>query len=193
MKPCKWCGVVQPLSDFYRHKDMADGHLNKCKACFSKHDRDRYRANPERKKAYAKAYVEANRDVVLAKKREYNKRTAKRSAPYFKKYREDRPGLTAEQSRRRRAVIRGRFVSDTPLEALRQKLDMYGWMCVYCGSDLAAGLHWDHWKPLAKGGPHMLANLYPSCPECNLTKSSRWPYKAPRNYARGAADGGVDW
>lgn len=187
MKPCKWCEVVKPFEDFYRHKAMKDGYLNRCKECFSKYGKERYRKNPEKMKAYAKAYAEANRDVVLAKQRERNKRTAEKNAPYFKKYREDRPGLAAEQSRRRRALVRDRFVAPATLDMLRQKLDIYGWMCVYCGVDLAAGLHWDHWKPLAKGGLHMLANLYPSCPTCNLTKNAQWPYKAPKNYARGPA------
>jgi hypothetical protein len=32
-KTCFRCGVLQPLTEFYKHKGMADGHLNKCKTC----------------------------------------------------------------------------------------------------------------------------------------------------------------
>lgn len=56
MKTCFKCGLSKPLFDFYKHKAMADGHLNKCKTC-TKDDAHKHRhgAGRERVLAYETA------------------------------------------------------------------------------------------------------------------------------------------
>lgn len=55
MKTCFKCGVCQPLSEFYRHKAMADGHLNKCKACTKRDVLEHRRNNGDAIRAYDRA------------------------------------------------------------------------------------------------------------------------------------------
>ena len=52
MKTCKECQIKKPMTEYYAHKEMADGHLNKCKSCV----RSRVAIYTENNAEYCKQY-----------------------------------------------------------------------------------------------------------------------------------------
>lgn len=52
MKQCFKCGRILPLDEFYRHSEMLDGHLNKCKECTKRDVAEHYLTNREKIDAY---------------------------------------------------------------------------------------------------------------------------------------------
>ena len=72
-KTCFNCQRLLPLSDFYKHKQMKDGHLNKCKDCKRK-DSTEHRWNN------------------IEKIREYDRKRGSRQTPeYLKELRKKHP------------------------------------------------------------------------------------------------------
>ena len=67
MKTCFKCDNEKPLSEFYKHKYMSDGHLNKCKSCTKKDSITHRGENLERIRAYDRA--RGNRQAA-----DYNKK-----------------------------------------------------------------------------------------------------------------------
>ena len=51
-KSCFKCEITKPLTEFYKHSMMADGHLNKCKACTKKDVANHREKNIETVRAY---------------------------------------------------------------------------------------------------------------------------------------------
>ena len=119
-KECFKCKTVQPLTEFYKHSAMADGHLNKCKSC-------------------TKIDVTKNREENIERIREYDRKRGKLAHRIALRTRVNK-AWRAEDKRRqkahnavRQAILNGRL-SSSP--------------CERCGEEKSLAHHEDYDKPL---------------------------------------------
>jgi len=135
MKACRECKTEKPLSDFYKHSRMADGHLNKCAECVKSRVTKHREANLEKIQAYDKMRSKKPHRLQAIKdyaKTEAGKITRKKAgAAYIKRY----PMKYAAHVLFGNAVRAGRIEKKSE--------------CSVCGStEKIEGHHDDYTKPL---------------------------------------------
>lgn len=119
-KECFKCKTIKPLSEFYKHSAMGDGHLNKCKEC-TKND------------------ATAHRNKNLEKIRAYDRSRAK-EPERAKAAQEIANAWRKADSRRARA-------HNAVTRAIKKGL-LVRRPCVRCGEQKSLAHHEDYDKPL---------------------------------------------
>ena len=94
-KACFKCGISKPRSEFYKHDQMADGLLGKCKEC-TKIDASEYRIkNIDRIRKYDKTRAKLPHRIVLGLRLQAERRKAdkRKNASYCAVARALRSGI----------------------------------------------------------------------------------------------------
>lgn len=133
IKTCFKCGETKILAAFYKHKQMADGHLNNCKECF----KSAVRENRRKRVDY---YRECDRKRAMrpdrvAARDEYRKTEAGKAAAIESK----RRFVLANPIKRAAHVSVGNAVRDGKM--VRKS-------CEVCGAGRTHAHHDDYTKPL---------------------------------------------
>ena len=119
MKTCFKCLCVKPLDQFYKHAQMGDGHLNKCKGCAKDDVKKHRQENWQAVRAYDR--LRASQPHRVAKAKEIQAR-----------WRAQHPDRRAAQAQVQYALRKG-VIQRTP--------------CMVCG-DKAESHHPDYSRPL---------------------------------------------
>ena len=119
-KECFKCKTVKPLGDFYKHPQMPDGRVNKCKEC-NKND------------------VTANRNKNLEKIRAYDRARGKEP---------ERIKANTEVNRAWRAEDRRRTYAHNMVARAIRSGSLLRQFCCRCGEAKTVAHHEDYDKPL---------------------------------------------
>lgn len=177
-KKCRKCGVVKPIQQFSRHRDGADGHINKCRSC------EQAWSNAYRIKRYGSMAAASRADY----ERQLERGTKTRNGP--QKYGED-PVKRAQWKARYKNKRRGRVTALSELDAFVEDEAI----ALRVLRNKATGFKWsvDHIVPLHHklvSGLHRGLNLQVAPKEWNSMKNNRstksfFPIKHPKTAVLG--------
>lgn len=133
MKKCFKCKEHKPLSEFYKHSQMLDGHLNKCKTCTKSDVKNNYVKNIESIKEYERS--RANLEHRVLARKNYSKTDAykKSHAKSCDKYKKQNPKRFYAAKAVRNA-IKNKSIKKLP--------------CFVCGDTNVQGHHPNYDAPL---------------------------------------------
>ena len=131
-KICFKCNKEKVIEEFYRHSEMADGRLNKCKDCAKKDVSENYFKNRD----YYVKYDRSRLDDPKRKKanREYSRWLRKNDPERVKRYQ-----LNYNKNKKKASTMVNNAVRDKRLKKES---------CIVCGNKKSEGHHKDYTKPL---------------------------------------------
>jgi hypothetical protein len=148
-KVCFKCLIEKELKEFYKHKDMMDGHLNKCKECTKKDTKENIEKNKDYYLEYDKSRsmlahrVEARKKYSQTEEGKNSLRKAK------KKWSEENVVKRSAQIIVNNAVRNGKLIKPKSCEICRKENNIiHGhhddydyplkvkWLCPKCHSNI---------------------------------------------------------
>ena len=132
-KPCICCRKELPISAYYRHPRMADGHLNKCKACVI---------------AYQAKRLAARVATLEGRMAERDRGREKYHRLYRGKPRNEGPRREAMRRYRARATALGKTKARSATARAIRNCELTRLPCRDCGNKRSEAHHPDYTKPL---------------------------------------------
>ena len=180
-KHCPDCKQIKSVDEFHNNRQSKDGKATYCKPCLLARGAAYRLANPEKvketnkiskKKNYAKGketrrrFEIANRDLINARKRDWNRRNKQIVHEINQRSYAKNPQLFLASAQRRYAKLKG---VEQKLITQKDYLRMQRMSCFYCHSKDRIEI--DHVQPIQRNGRHAIGNLVPACLPCNRSKS----------------------
>ncbi|WP_097965810.1 HNH endonuclease [Streptomyces sp. or20] len=173
-KACGKCFVVKGHEAFSSDRNKAGGRSSRCRQCAAEVSCKWYTDNSGRRAEYRHTHAKKIADTNLL----WREANRERKLATTRAWRSSHPDKTRLYNHTRRArIAAATVVPFTYAEMLAdwEEHDLYG--CAFCGGPYE---DIEHLVPISKGGEHSIANIVPSCVECNRGvggKASRLPWE----------------
>lgn len=106
-KICSQCGDPKPLTEFYKYKRCKDGHVNRCKACYSDYRKQQYIENKEEIRTKQKEYNAAHRrENAVHQKKWREKHVAELKAKNLKYYYDNKDKINSNRKANRVVLLK---------------------------------------------------------------------------------------
>jgi 5-methylcytosine-specific restriction endonuclease McrA len=169
---CRKCEVPKPVDEF-KAKSGSIYQTFWCRPCRRQYDRDRYKVNPEPKKAASTAWIRANPERHNENTKSWASRNRHKTKAQIAAWLERNPDWSRVKQQRRKARLLGNGgeLSLADWESIKA---YYDHTCLGCGKEEPeTDLTIDHVIPLFMGGRNDAGNIQPLCRVCNSKKGHR--------------------
>jgi ribosomal protein S27AE len=132
-KTCFKCRQIKPLTEFYKHSAMGDGHLNKCKSCTRADVRNNRQAKADQYREFDRQRAQLPHRVEARKAYAQTEAGKQSKLRYLRSFRERQPEKDDARHQVAYALRTGRLTKRP---------------CEVCGAGQAQAHHDDYSKPL---------------------------------------------
>ncbi len=194
-RECTACGIVLPITEFYKHKGGKYGVRSVCKGCSDFEHAVWYKANREHVKEHDAQYRKDNSERIAETQKTYLKNNQEHTritkAKWYqvnriharvvsRNHSKTHPEMHRVRQRNRVARVKGAPGNGWSKKEEMQLIDDYCGRCAYCGNKLEE-VTMDHVIPITRGGVHSIENIVPACLSCNSSKGNKpllvWMYQ----------------
>lgn len=161
---CTKCSTYKNSQFFSKDKSSSSGLQRWCKDC----TRSWRKENAESIKTKQRQNYLKERDLRLAKNREYYQKHKEEIVSQKSVYSKNNPEIKRRASLKRRVIMAN---NNSFLILPKEIKKLYNSECIYCGS--REKIQADHVIPVTRGGTNSIGNLVPACYICNPSKGNR--------------------
>jgi hypothetical protein len=175
-KRCSKCGIIKPITEFYKDKFTKGGMNSRCKECMRIYHHEYYKRNLERRREWQREYYEENEEKIREYRHKYRLKNIEKYREGNRRYERTAKGkFTRKRLAHARRSLKENNENDLTeaqwIEILKQQKNR----CNLCGKPFTKRRFptQDHIISVLYGGGLSSDNVQALCLSCNCRKREK--------------------